>query len=429
MNNILKALVYSLFSLLVIAPFTAVSNAADTCVSASGNPIQLGAIFPREAFFTTENSEYFKGIDAMRQAVNACGGVNGRPVEWIYQPASNREDAETAARTLINENHVPLIVGSGLLAVNEGGRIAAEDLGAVYWEITEAVEPGGEWFFSIRPDNYQVGQATGRFVSDTLAVALAKPDLKTALIYENRLRGQTIAQGILDFLPIAPTLTYNYTDHLLDAGQLGVQLREDKIDVVILAAFEDDGDYLWYAAQQADANVGAWIHVGGEGYRRNICGRIGNADGLISVDASGPVNAQFRETRLGEIYEQYRRAYLADNSQEPGELADLAASGVYMLLHDVLPATNGDYSASVIRNVLRSLNNSDSLGMMGEGITFKDGNGSNQSANVLFQQAQSGAFCTLSPSDLATCMGTIQPFPTWRERALAEEKQTCNPQT
>ncbi|MEO8608351.1 MAG: ABC transporter substrate-binding protein [Chloroflexota bacterium] len=428
MNTIHKILTYAFFSSIVLAPF-AVSDAADNCVAASGDPIRLGAIFPREAFFTTENSEYFKGIDAMRQAVNACGGVVGRPIEWVYQPASNREDAEAAARTLINEDHVPLIVGSGLLAVNEGGRIAAEDLGAVYWEITEAVEPGGEWFFSIRPDNYQVGQATGHFVVDILGNALAKPELKTALIYENRPRGQTIAEGILDGLPTSPTLTYDYTDHLLDTGRLGVQLREEKIDVVILAAFEDDGDNLWYAAQQADANVGAWVHVGGEGYQRNICGRIGNADGMISADASGPVNAQIRETRLGDIYAQYRSTYLAENSQEPGELADLAASGVYMLLHYVLPAANGDYSAASIRNAARSLNNPASLGMMGEGINFKDSNGSNQSSSVLFQQAQSGAFCTLSPSDLATCAAAIQPFPTWRERALAEEKQTCNPQT
>ena len=48
---------------------------------------------------------------------------------------------------------------------------------------------------------------------------------------ENRPRGQTIAQGILDALPTSPTLTYNYTDHLLDTGRLGVELREEKIDL------------------------------------------------------------------------------------------------------------------------------------------------------------------------------------------------------
>lgn len=428
MTTFLRIQVYGFLLLMVIAPFAAVT-AQDGCSPASGDPIRLGAIFPREAFFTSENSEYFKGIDAMRQAVNACGGVEGRPVEWVYLPANNSEDAQTAARTLIQDKGVPLVVGSGLLAVNEGGRIAAEDLGAVYWELTEAAEPGGEWFFSIRPNNFQVGQATGQFVADTLAAALSKPELKAALIYENRPRGQTLAEGIIDALPTSPVLTYDYTDHLRNTRRLGVQLREEKIDVVILAAFEDDGDRLWYAARQADANVSAWIHVGGEGYRRNICGRLGNTDGLISVDASGSVKAETRDEYLGGIYAQYRSAYLAENSREPGELADLAASGAYMLLHYVLPATNGDYSASTIRNVLRSTNNSAPLGMMGEGMAFKDSDGSNRASSILFQQAQSGAFCTLSPSDLATCMGTLQPFPTWRERALAEEKQTCDPQT
>jgi branched-chain amino acid transport system substrate-binding protein len=426
MHIIYRLFVYTAFALLIVAPFGASRAAQDGCIPSSGDPIRLGAIFPQGVFFSADNSDTFKGIEAMRQAINSCGGVNGRPVEWVYESASDRESAEAAATKLINEDDVPLIVGSGLVAVNEGGRAAAEALGAVYWEVSEAVDPGGEWSFSIRPDNRQMGEAAGRFVSEVLPTTLSKTTINVALIYEDRPRGQTIAEGVLASLSEEPIMIYNYTDHLENARQLGVQLREDEIDAVILAAFEHDGDHMWYAAQQADANVGAWIHIGGQGYREGMCERVGNLDGFISIDASGPIDRNDREEIIGDVYRAYRQTYLAENNREPSELADLAASGVYMLLRYVLPQTGGNYAAQDIREAIHSLNEQQAMGLIGEGISFSDAGGRNAAASAVVQQSQNGNFCSVWPSDLGTCLGGVQPFPTWRERALADEKQSCN---
>lgn len=425
MRIIYRLFVYTAFALLIVAPFGASRAAQNECIPSSGEPIRLGAIFPQGAFFSADNTDTFKGIEAMRQAINSCGGVNGRPVEWVYEPASDRESAEAAATKLINEDSVPLIVGSGLVAVNEGGRTAAEALGAVYWEISEAVDPGGEWYFSVRPNNRQLGEAAGHFVNDVLPTTLSKPTINVALIYENRPRGQTIAEGVLASLSEEPVMIYNYTDHLENSRQLGVQLREDNIDAVILATFEHDGDHMWYAAQQADANVGAWIHIGGQGYREGMCERVGNLDGFISIDASGPIDRTDREEMIGTIYQTYRQTYLSENNREPSELADLAASGVYMLLHHVLPQTGGDYAAQDIREAILSLDEQLAMGLIGEGISFDDG-GRNTAASTVIQQSQNGSFCSVWPSDLGTCLGGLQPFPTWRERALAAENRSCN---
>jgi len=429
MNLFFKTAAYGLLTVFVFTPL-AIDVGAQECVPAAGEPIRLGAIFPQDNFLDSEIGDYFKGIEAMRQAMNACGGVKGRPVEWVYQPAANREEALSAASTLITEDAVPVIVGSGLLAVNEGARAIAEQLGVVYWEVTEPADPGGDWYFSVRPTNQQLGEATGRFVDEVLPNVLSRNELNIALIYENRWRGQTIAQGVLAALLQNPVITYDYTDHLQNTRGLGVQLREEKIDAVILAAFEEDGDDLWYGAQEADANVGAWIHIGGEGYRRGICERLGNTDGLIAADATGPVNPRSREQTVGEIYTQYQRLFLAEYRRAPSELADLAASGVYLLLRYVISETAGDYTPANIRDVLRSLDNHQPIGLMGEGIAFRDSDTgtSNIASAVLFQQAQGGAFCTAWPSTMATCRNGIQPFPTWRTRALAAERQTCGPQ-
>lgn len=420
MKTLIRSLVYSLLIVLAITPIT-MAAAAD-CTPAEGEPIRLGVIFPEGALFTSENTTDYQGVQAMGAAFNACGGVNGRPVEWVYEPAASRTQAANAATRLIEEAGVTLIVGSGLPAVDEGAREVAEAKGVVYWEVTEAVDPEGEWFFSPRPTSSQLGALTGQFVAESLPESLGKSDLRVALIYENRPHGQTLAEGIRDALPTPPALEYSYTDHLYEAYDLGIRLREEHIDVVILAAFERDGDRLWFGARYADANVGAWIHVGSEGYKRGLCERLGNIDGFIGIDSTGPISTTYRQEIAGEFYANYRRIYMRTHSVEPTERADLAASGVYLLLKHVLPVVEGDFTAENIRTALLSLDLRE-VGLMGEGLIFEDG--LNAAPGIVVQQQQGGNFCSVWPSAIGTCAGGLTPFPTWVERAKMDELHTC----
>lgn len=421
MNTIIRSLVYCFLTLLAITPLTIIS-AAD-CIPAEGEPIRLGAIFPEGALFTSENSTDYQGVQAMGAAFNACGGVNGRPIEWVYAPAASRTQAANAAQRLIDEEGVTVIVGSGLAAVDEGAREVAEEKGVVYWEVTEAVEPGGEWFFSPRPTSAQLGALTGQFVAESLPQSLGKTDLRVALIYENRPHGQTIAEGIRDALSIPPIIEYSYTDHLYEAYDLAIRLREERIDVVVLAAFERDGDRLWFGAREADANVSAWIHVGSEGYKRGLCERLGNIEGFIGIDSTGPVSVTYRQDTAGDIYTTYRQIYMTTHSAEPTERADLAASGVYLLLKHMLPSVNGEFTAENIRAAVLGLNLTDPAGLMGEGLVFSDG--INAAPGIIVQQQQGNNFCSIWPSAIATCSGSLIPFPTWVERAKMDELYSC----
>src|SRR5262245_5576059 len=101
------------------------------CTAAAGQPITLGAIFPGQSLFSVQDIESYRGAEAMRQAINACGGVDGRPVQWMYIPASDHDAAQAAAQQMVASS-VPVIVGSGLPAVNEGASPVANDAGVVY---------------------------------------------------------------------------------------------------------------------------------------------------------------------------------------------------------------------------------------------------------------------------------------------------------
>ena len=194
---------------------------------------------------------------------------------------------------------------------------------------------------------------------------------------------------------------------------------------MVVGAFDDDADRLWFQLREADANIDAWIHVGGAGYRRNLCQRYGNFDGLTSISATGAVSPSFRNDITNDLYRAYRQSYVRTHNEDPSQRADLAASGVYMLVEHVLPGIDGEATPESIRQAIMELNLTQASGMMGEGLAFADNGSFNEMAGVIAQQQQNGAFCSAWPDAIATCSDEILPFPTWRERALANENYVC----
>ncbi len=412
-------------ALLLMTTFTVNAQESVECVPADGPTLEVGAVFPEGALMTARNAEAYQGTVAMIEAINACGGVKGRPVSIVFEPATNRRQGGEAAQRLVDAG-LPLIIGTGAVGVSEGVSEVAEVAGVVYWEVTEPLDAPGEWGFTTNPSSEQLGELTAQFALETLPDLLGTRELKTALIYEDRTRGQAIADGIRDGLPVEPLIKVSYTDFLGNTSRLGVDMREMEIDVVFLVAFNNDADRLWFSLREADANIGAWIHTGNSGFLRNLCSRYGNHDGVISIDTTGPVSLDYRETVVGDVASLYQDAYVREFSEEPSNAAELSAAGTYMLLRYVLPEVNGDLTPENIREAIMGLSIEDGSGLMGEGLQLDADTRLNERPGYVVQQRQEGRFCTLGPNSIATCFADIQPFPTWRERALLEESTVCS---
>jgi hypothetical protein len=185
---------------------------------------------------------------------------------------------------------------------------------------------------------------------------------------------------------------------------------------VIVAAFERHADRLWYQLREADANLAAWVQVGGDNYRHNMCSRIGNTDGIISVSAAGTVNDEYRLVTFPAFYDLYRSAYEEQFQRTPSERADLAASGMLILLRGILPYVDGNFTPNTIlaaTNTITGVGN----GLMSESWNLDTDTWINRAAVAVVAQQQDGAFCTLAPDAVATCLQPLQILPTWRERA------------
>lgn len=404
--------------LLAAAVFhTTVAAQVDACVPAQGEPLRIGVVFPPDTLFGTDAADPYRGVQAMVTAVNGCGGVAGRPVELVFAPAGNYETARSAVGAL--RGQAAVIVGSGSAVVSDVLVQAAGEDSFFYWEISEPLDSPHAYALSPRPNNQQIGAQAAAFVQSSVRALLPNAQtLRVALVYEDNQRGRALAAGITQALDEPPVIEYLLTEGRADGYRIAVQMREQRVNVVMVAAFGPDADALWSDMRRADANVTAWVQVGGDQYRHDLCARLGNADGVMAISAAGAVSADYRQTATGPVYDAYVAAYEALFQRLPEARADLAASGMYVLLREILPRADGSYTPAAIQ---RAAANTVSTGtaLMGEGWSVSAQTWANQQAVTLAAQQQNGTFCTVAPALLATCGLEFQPMPTWRDRARA----------
>lgn len=370
----------------------------------------VGLVFPSDSFLIPNRVDFYRGAAGMLVTMNQCS--TGNTIEWVEAYAEDYEGAIDAAQMLATEHDVKLIIGGGSTAVSDGLADAARDLDIILWETTDGLTSGGYNAFSATNSNFQRGLSVADFVRNTYG-----EEASIALIYNERERSTGIAQGIQSVLGDNILIKQVHAE-TIPASQLALDIRRQEIDVVILVTFQTVADSLWRSMRDADANVEGWLNVGDPGYRFGLCNRIGESDGLITIHRFAMTNPD------NDIFDEFATYYQTEFGKFPTERSHLTASGVYMLLSYVLPQFDDNPSADAIRDAIYSASADMGDGLMGEGLSVSAESGSNELASLVVQQNQSGAFCTASPSALATC-STVEEFSSWRDRAIMQDEQGC----
>lgn len=360
---------------------------------AAAECLSFGVIMPEGTLFNAESGHWRQGVEAMISAINHEGGC----LDALYLSASDRADTLAA----LEQIDLPLIIGSGAPAVHETLLEASAEGAFVLWEVTEPLDQPHLWAFSPRPNSVQLGTAAAAYILEQVE------DPRVALVYEER--ATVFAESFRDAL--TPRIDRHYRAQNNGVPQIGAQVRDEDLNVLMLAALRNDARTLWSQMRQADANVDLWVEVGGERLQQNRC----HSEGMIRVEAIGEISPDYRDPI--DLYAKYVEIYEDLNGEAPTLEADLAASGMYMLATIILPQIEGAYTPQNVRAAIQAAAIADPIGLMGEGL-WMDGS-HNQAASVIIQQYQDGVLCTLAPSHVATCRAPRQAFPTWREHALA----------
>ena len=203
-------------------------------------PIALGFIEPLTGDAASIGTINRAAVELAVAEVNAAGGVNGRPIEVIYEDGQcNAKAATNAASKLINVNKVPVIIG-GLCSTET----AAFGPGAMQAKVI-VFSPGssaptlsqlGKYFFRNYPSDAFQGKFAAEYAYNTLkarkvAIGYHISDWGTGLknVFERRFKelgGQIVA------IEGAPQDARDYRTML-------TKLKAAKADLIYFPAYPD----------------------------------------------------------------------------------------------------------------------------------------------------------------------------------------------
>lgn len=379
--------------------FTRVS--AYGCAPAIGEPVTFGAVFPQDFLLLDDGNSAYNATLAMTDLFNNCS-YGSRPVEWQLEIATGYDDALLAMKRF-SESGIPLVIGSGMDSISDGLNEGAAEYGIVFLDVTERPRLApSEWSFALRPNHSTLGNHTAQYIQTDLANAVLDEPLRLALVVEDTARAIVMADAVRDELA-----RFIVLDEPMERNsKLAVDIRESDASVLLLISISDDATDLWFDMRQADANVDAWIFLGQEQLAityRDIDDR--DTTGVVIVGSQHFTVANLEQAISPQVYTLFLEEYSTYTDDAPDVHALSAAAGTYYLLFSALGRVPADITTIEIRDALQNTSDIETFNMA-------------DTLPLIVRQHQGLDYCLLTPIQYMTCAEPIQPFPTWRQRAV-----------
>ena len=178
MNKTTKVVVWIIVIVIVVAGgYYLIKNQG----SNSNGPIKIGFIAPLTGDAASVGLNEQSAVELAVDEVNKAGGINGRPIQMIYEDGQcSGTPASDAANALINVDKVPVILGGACSSETMSFTAAAEQSKTVVFSpcsSNPALTNAGDYIFRDYPsDNYQ-----GTFAANYIFTTLGKKNI--AVLY------------------------------------------------------------------------------------------------------------------------------------------------------------------------------------------------------------------------------------------------------
>jgi len=348
-------------------------------------PVSVGALLPLSGAGSLTGDECLRGIELAVTDTNAAGGVARRQIALTTNDALGEADAEPSAKSLIDDNHAAVLLGTGLSGLSYPGSAAAELAQVPYIELNAPADgiTGRGFKFLLRTC------ATSTMIATvaTGAISARYKGAKIGLLFNTGATGGAIAQAALNqwqAQKVTPLLVAGYPEDAADLHDPVSRLRRAGTEVLLHAAGEDDVLQMFQAMQDI-------------GWQPEAVFGCGNGYGLR--ETAFALGAAFDGTYLAAApFYPPRAAYLSDAYQDrfgmPPRSADsLSAYVGAKLVLDILNGATGD--PGKLLDALRKTSIAAGTLANGWGVQF-DKTGQNTRSFVTLQQWQGQALVGLS---------------------------------
>jgi branched-chain amino acid transport system substrate-binding protein len=375
------------------------------CVRSSDDFV-VGAVYPTTGPQGAGGSQEYHGALLAADYANAHGGVDGKHIAIDLHASPSAEGVPTAVRALAKKTSVVIgSYGSTLSVV--AAHIAAQH-NVVFWE-TGAVGdmpgklPRSDRFFRVAPTGEELGAAAVDFVRQHV---LHTSDVKYGVAYVDDVYGQAVGGGAIAEIERhgSTPVRYNYSLPHTDFNALARRIAADKVNVLVVAAYIDDGVALRRALVRQHVPLLANIGTSSSYCMPQFGARLGPE--AVGVYASDKPDGDILRTgslkpeavkALEWARTQYRSRYGGD--MPAPSLAGFA--GAWALFHDVLPKTNGR-SASAIAAAAHSVSLAPGSLPNGSGLLFGPDGDNSRALTVIWKWIAPGKRAVVWPPAFAT---------------------------
>ena len=188
-----------------------------------GSAVRLGAIYPLTGPEGAGGREEWQGVQLAADFANAEGGWHGHRIEFVLRDSPSPEAAAEAARSLVAQDHVPVVVGAHGSSIAREAARAALDGGAVYWETGAVASALLDWhhphFFRTGVDGGMLGAQSARFTEEVLVKKfdMRASDLRVVTVHVDDVYGRSVADGAISEarrrgLSVVASIAYNPHD-------------------------------------------------------------------------------------------------------------------------------------------------------------------------------------------------------------------------
>lgn len=312
----------------------------------SKDPIRIGLIEPLTGSLARLGAEEVRGADIAIDEINAAGGINGRPVEWVRADAPTPDAAVSEAERLINVEGVKVIMGSYSSGVAYAGSAVAEKNKVIWWENSgvadNITERGFKYLFRFGVTGRALGVTQADIINDMVAQKLQMDpkDLKIALIFEDSAYGTSVAAGCrarAQEIGLNIVIDEGYNKDATDLSSLIMKMKRAGANIMAPTTYVADALLLF--KQMQEMNYKPLAVVMGANSVQDLKNALGDdINGLIHSDLTMPRTNEAAAKGLAAYIAKYREVY----NEEPWSAHSIRAYAGAKVLFDVLARANSD---------------------------------------------------------------------------------------
>src|SRR5215831_11043127 len=285
-----RPIVLSVLAAVVSLALCAVALVPGTFGQATQGEYKIGVLEPLTGPLAFEGKRHLDGYEAMREMINAAGGVMGKKLTFVVGDAVDPTAAASEANRLITREGVKIITGTFSSTLCGAASEAASRQNVIYWE-SSCVDPryakrGLKNVFRTEIDGTGFGWYNIEFIAKHLAPRFnMKPNqIKIAFLSEDSSYGQGVTEAARErakkeFGMQEVAMEYYAFASTNDFSPIVAKLKQVNPDVVHHIARGNDAVLFWRQSREQNFVFKALVHAGATGYGSIDFGKALGAEG------------------------------------------------------------------------------------------------------------------------------------------------------